>query len=178
MPKLLRVELTPEQQDELRGRLRAHQVPWHTRLRLECVRWSDAGLSVPQIAERVECHQVTVREALHRFADGGFVALDDAPRPGRPPILTRADMDALEAMLDAAAAQGRTVTAGAAADWLTTERGVSVSAAWLTVLLRRDGFRPKRTRDWLRHLADPVLQQAARARLEDLQPCSWRRTRR
>jgi len=178
MPKLLRVKLTPEQRDELRRRLRAREVPWHTRLRLECVRWSDAGLTVPQIAERAECHQVTVREALHRFQDGAFAALDDAPRPGRPPTLTRADLDALEAMLDAAAAQGRTVTAGAATDWLEAERGVCVSAAWLTVLLRRDGFRWKRTRDSLRHLADPVLQQAARAQLEDLQPCSWRRTRR
>jgi transposase len=133
---------------------------------------------VPQIAERVQCHQVTVRQALHRFEHGGFAALDDAPRPGRPPTLTRADLDALEAMLDAAAAEGRTVTAGAAADWLKAERGVTVSAAWLTVLLRRDGFRPKRTRDSLRHLADPVGQQAARAHLEEVQPCSWRRMRR
>lgn len=178
MPKLLQVELTPEQRDELRGRLHTREMPWHTRLRLECVRWSDAGLTVPQIAERVECHQVTVREALHRFEHGGFADLDDAPRPGRPPTVARADLDALEAMLDAAAAEGCTVTAGAATDWLKAERGVIISAAWLTVLLRRDGFRWKRTRDSLRHLADPVLQQAARAHLEDLQPCSWRRMRR
>ena len=139
------------------------------------MRWSDAGLTVPQIAQRVECHQLTVREALRRFAAGGFAALGDAPRPGRPPTVTRADLGALEAMLDTAAAQGCTITAGAAADWLRAHRRVTVSAAWLTVLLRRDGFGWKRTRDSLRHRADPVLQQAAR--LEDLQPCSWQRTR-
>jgi transposase len=158
LPKLLRVELTPEQRDELRARLRAREVPWHTRLRLECVRWSDAGLTVPQIGQQVERHQVTVREALRRFAAGGFAALGDAPGSGRPPTVARADLDALAAMLDAAVAQGHTVTAGAAADWLATERGVRVSAAWLTVLLRRDDFRWKRTYDSLRHPADPVLQ--------------------
>ncbi|MFJ7903905.1 hypothetical protein ACIQ6V_26000 [Streptomyces sp. NPDC096198] len=52
-----------------------------------------------------------------------------------------------------------------------------VSAAWLTELLRRDGFRWKRTRDTLRHKTDPVLQQAARARLEGLRPYRWTRTR-
>jgi hypothetical protein len=53
---------------------------------------------------------------------------------------------------------------------------VEISPAWLTELLHREGFRWKRTRDTLRHKADPVLQQAARAKLEDLRPCGWRRT--
>ncbi|WP_420713053.1 winged helix-turn-helix domain-containing protein [Streptomyces sp. MMG1121] len=52
-----------------------------------------------------------------------------------------------------------------------------MSAAWLTELLRREGFRWKRTRDSLRHKADPVLQQAARAQLEDLRMYGWRPTR-
>ncbi len=45
---------------------------------------------------------------------------------------------------------------------------MDLDSSWLSVLLHRDGFRWKRTRDSLRHLADPVLQQAARAKLEDL----------
>ncbi|WP_432034081.1 winged helix-turn-helix domain-containing protein [Streptomyces antibioticus] len=40
---------------------------------------------------------------------------------------------------------------------------MEISADWLWELLRRDGFRWKRTRDSLRHKADPVLQQAAKA---------------
>ncbi|MFF3247758.1 winged helix-turn-helix domain-containing protein [Streptomyces sp. NPDC002870] len=57
------------------------------------------------------------------------------------------------------------------------ERDVRVSAAWLTELLHREGFRWKRTRDSLRHKADPVLQQAARDQLEDLRIYGWRPTR-
>ncbi|UUU26537.1 winged helix-turn-helix domain-containing protein [Streptomyces sp. DSM 40750] len=70
---------------------------------------------------------------------------------------------------------GRTWTAAALCDWLRAERGVRVGAAWLTELLHRDGFGWKRTRDTLRHKADPVLQQAARAQPEDLRPYGWRR---
>lgn len=44
-------------------------------------------------------------------------------------------------------------------------------------LLRREGFRWKRTRDSVRHKADPILQQAARAQLEDLRTCGRPRTR-
>jgi hypothetical protein len=61
-----------------------------------------------------------------------------------------------------------TWTARKLCDWRERERGVRVPAAWLAELLHREGFRWKRTRDSLRHLADPVLQRAARARLEDL----------
>ncbi|MEV7395439.1 winged helix-turn-helix domain-containing protein [Streptomyces sp. NPDC091215] len=71
---------------------------------------------------------------------------------------------------------GTTWTAPALCDWLRAERGVEISADWLAELLHRDGFRWKRTRDSLQHKADPVLQQAARAQLEDLRPCGRKRT--
>ncbi|GAA2359443.1 IS630 family transposase [Streptomyces violaceusniger] len=125
-------------------------------------------MTVPQVADLLECNNVTVRGAVHRCEDGGFETLADAPRPGRPPSITREDRKALAALLDESACQGRTWTTAALCDWLRAECGVRAGAAWLTDLLHRDGFRWKRTRDTLRHTADPVLQQAARARLEDL----------
>ncbi|MFG2368161.1 winged helix-turn-helix domain-containing protein [Streptomyces mirabilis] len=95
-----------------------------------------------------------------------------------PASVTCEDREALAALLDESARQGRTWTAAALCDWLAEERDVRVSAAWLTELLHRDGFRWKRTRDTLRHKADPVLQQAARAQLEDLRLYGWTCTRR
>jgi transposase len=176
VPKILRVELTADQQHEVRERLRRRDLAPHTRLRLECIRLMAWGMTVPDVAGLLECNHVTVRGAVHRFAEGGFDALEDAPRAGRPPSVGRADREALAALLDESARQGRTWTAAGLCDWLRAERGVEVSPAWLTELLHRDGFRWKRTRDTLRHKADPVLQQAARARLEDLRPYGWRRT--
>jgi hypothetical protein len=65
-------------------------------------------MSVPEVPDLVECHQVTVREAVHRFQHGGFDALDDAPRPGRPSSLTGADRKALAELPDCArATRGR-----------------------------------------------------------------------
>lgn len=168
MPKLLRVELSADQHAEVRRRLADRGLAPHTRMRLECVRLSGQGRTVAEIADILELHRATVREALHRFGDGGWDGLPDAPRPGRPPRVGRADLDAMEAMLDRAAAVGQTWTLPALAEWLARERGVMVESSWLSVLLRRDGFRYKRTRDSLRHKADPALQAAAWARLEGL----------
>jgi transposase len=172
MPKLLKVELSPEQQAELRRRLHERDLAPHTRMRLECLRLSDKGMTVPQVADLVEVHPATVRKAIKAFLAAGFAALVDAPRCGRPPQLPRADLDALEAMLDACAQGGPTWTAPQLAHWLADQRGVHISPSHLAHLLRADGFRWKRTRDSLRHKANPILQMAARAQLEDLQPCS------
>ncbi|GAA1927824.1 helix-turn-helix domain-containing protein [Streptantibioticus ferralitis] len=168
MAKPLRVRLSPEQDAELRRRLRSRDLTVNERMRLECVRLSARGWTVPEIAPAVEKHQVTVRKALHRFLGGGFEAMADAPRGGRPPRWKREGLDALEAMLDAAAAEGTTWTLPALAEWLRRERGVDIDSSWLSVLLLRDGFRWKRTRDSLRHKADPALQAAAWERLEGL----------
>jgi len=174
MPRLLRISLSPEQEAELRRQLHRRDLAPHTRMRLECLRLSDKGLSVPQVAELLEIHQATVREALHRFGAGGLDALPDAPRIGRPPRASRADLDALEEMLDAAAAAGQTWTLPAIAGWLERTRGVALSSSWLSVLLHRDGFRWKRTRDALWHKANPALQQAAREELEGLRLAAGR----
>ncbi|MEI5100903.1 helix-turn-helix domain-containing protein [Streptomyces sp. PmtG] len=132
----------------------------------------DRGKTVTEVADLLECNPVTVRAAVHRFEKGGLDGLADAPRPGLPArILGPEDRVELAVLLDVSAAAGITWTAPALRDWLRDERGVEISAYWLWQLLRRDGFRWKRTRDSVRHQADPVLQQAARAELEDLRPC-------
>ncbi|MER5418143.1 helix-turn-helix domain-containing protein [Streptomyces virginiae] len=106
---------------------------------------------------------------MHRFAAGGVAALADAPRCGRPPKVTTADLDAVEEMLDAAAADGGpSWTLPRPAAWLQRERGVEIHSAQLSALLKRDGFRYKRTRASLQHKADEVLQRIAKDQLEGL----------
>ncbi|MFD9868264.1 helix-turn-helix domain-containing protein [Streptomyces niveus] len=142
------------------------------------MRFFDRGRSTAEVADLLECHPVTVRAAVHRFAAGGIAALPDAPRPGRPArLLTGQDRATLTGLLDESAAKGITWTVPALRDWLRAERGVEVSADWLNELLHREGFRWKRTRDSVRHKADPVLQQTARIQLEDLRTYGWQRTR-
>jgi transposase len=169
MPKLIRIRLMPEQREELNQRARAHTVAPRLRERLEMVRLSDLGQTIPQIAHTLGHHEQTVRKYLKAFLSKGFDALPDRPISGRPPTVTRADLDALGHLLDAAAARGETWTTPRLRHWLATERGIQISTGRLGVLLRRERVRWKRTKQSVRHRQkDPTLQDAAKAHLESL----------
>src|SRR5215218_5399943 len=108
---MIRVELTPAQRDESRARDR-----------LEMVRLADAGWTVPVIARHLGWHEQTVRKYVKVFLADGFGALPDRPRPGRPPVVTAAHLDALEELLDAG---DRTWTTPQLVARLARERGRS-----------------------------------------------------
>jgi transposase len=133
--------LTPDQQAELRTRLRQATMAPRLRVRLQCVKLRDQGWPVPQIAEQVAVSQATVRRALGRVVAGGLDALADRPRAGRPPRLSGQDLGAVEALLRQAAARGQVWTAGQLAAWLAGCRGVQVSPGRLGALLRARGWR-------------------------------------
>jgi transposase len=172
MPKIIGVRLTPEQRDDLNQRARAPALAPRLRDRLEMVRLSDLGQTIPQIAQTLGVHEQTVRKYRKAFRAGGFEALPDRPLPGRPPTVTRADLDALGQLLDAAAAHGQTWTKTHLVRWLAHERGVTISPQHLGVLLRRARFGWKRPKRSVRHLQqDPALQDAAAAHLESLSLC-------
>ena len=172
MPKLIRVRLTTAQREELferQQRLPAASRVWK---RLEMVRQADWGTRAPTIAERLGVDVQTVRAFLKRFQAGGFAALTDRPRTGRPPRLGSADLAAVEALLDRDAAGERTWTLPQLTDWLARERGIRISASRLSRLLRARRFRWKRTKRSLQHKADPVRQQEKTADLQTLEDCA------
>ena len=107
MPKIIRVTLTEEQLAELNERARSRALAPQERERLEMVRLSHLGLTVPRIAAHLGRHPQTVRRVVG-FQAGGFASLPDRPRSGRPAVLTGPVLAALERRLDADAAAGRT----------------------------------------------------------------------
>ncbi len=139
---MIRVVLTPAQHEDLRARTRETGTAPRTRDRLEMVRLADAGWSVPRIARHLGCHEQTVRKYVKAFLADGFAALPDRPRPGRPPTVTAAHLDALAALLDAG---GRTWTTPQLVDWLGREHGVRVHPDHLSRLLHARRFGWKRT---------------------------------
>ena len=163
---MYRVQLSPAEREELQARTRAPGLAPQTRDRLEMVRLSDAGWSVPRIARHLGCHEQTVRKYIKAFLAGGFERLRDRPRPGRPRRLTEAHLEALDQLLDETE---RTWTTPQLVDWLRREHGVSVHPDYLSVLLKRRRFRWKRTKRSLTHKqGDPTLQAAAETALEEL----------
>jgi transposase len=169
MPKIIRVSVTPEQREELNRRSRAHLLAPRRRCRLEMVRLSDLGHTIPQIAMTLDQHEQTVRKYIKAFLTDGFTALEDAPRAGRPATLTATHLRALEELLDESATLGRTWTLPQLVDWLQSHFGLTISPAWLSVRRTARKFRWKRTQRSVRHKQkDPDLQAQKEADLETL----------
>jgi transposase len=163
-----RIKLTAEQRQELHRRARERVISPRLRDRLEMIRLSDLDWSVPKIAAYLGTHEQTVRKYVKTFLANGFVALPDRPRPGRPPRLLAAHLEAVAELLDAAAEHGQTWTAPRLATWLAETHRVRVAPEYLATRLRARRFRWKRTKRSVHHKADPDLQAQARADLEVL----------
>lgn len=141
--------------------------------RLEMLRLSDLGRSVPEVARDLGLHEQTVRKYVTAFlaaeaaAPGsGWDVLPDRRRPGRPPTLTEAHLLAVERLLDEAAARGeRTWSAPRLARWLEDAHHVRVAPKYLAERLNARGFRWKRTKRTVQHKADPDRQAQAKADL-------------
>src|SRR5205823_2043316 len=92
---MYRVELTPEAKQELIRRAHEPSVKPRTRDRLEMVRLSAAGMSIPAIARHLEIGEACVRFWIKRCIEGGFDALPDRPHPGLPCTLKPAMIEAI-----------------------------------------------------------------------------------
>jgi transposase len=163
---MIRVALTDAQREEIGARAHAPDVTPRLRDRLEMVRLADAGWAIPRIARHLGCHEQTVRKYVKAFLADGFAALPDRPRPGRPPRVTAAHLDALEALLDAG---GRTWTTPQLVAWLNREHGVPVHPDHLSVLLHRRRFGWQRTVTSVAHKRrDPAAYDAKVVELDGL----------
>ena len=157
---MYRIALSEEQRRELRARTRPKGLAPSTRDRLEMVRLSDAGWSVPRIARHLGQHEQTVRLWIKAFLAGGFDALPNKPRGGKQSALTGAMLQSVRAEV---AKGGRTWTAAQLAEWIAERHGVRLSADRLRRHLRRAKISWQRTSRTLRHKQDPqeVAEQGA-----------------
>ena len=159
---MYRVSLTEEQRDDLRRRLRSHNLEPRTRERLEMVSLSDAGWSIPRIARHVRRSEERVRFWIKKFLQEGFDALPDQPHLGQRSGIPEATLQALRAHME----QGdRAWTLPQAVQWLQDEHQVTVGRGWLGTLLRRAGWSYYRTQRQLRHKQDPAAVATGREAL-------------
>jgi transposase len=163
---MYRVTLTPAQRAELQQRTRQRDLTPSTRDRLEMVRLSDAGWSVPRIAGHLSLHEQTVRTWIKAFLAGGFEALPNHPRGGGTSALTPAIVEAVRADV---ARGDRTWTARHLADHIASQYGVRLSPNRLRVHLWRANLSWQRTSTSLKHKQDPDAVAAKRAELEALE---------
>lgn len=163
---MYRITLSDEQRQELQRRTRTVGLAPSTRDRLEMIRLSDAGWSVPKVARYLGQHEQTVRGWIKAFLAGGFDALSNKPRGGKQSALTATML----ATVRAEVANGqRTWTAAQLADWVADHHGVRLSTDRLRVHLRRAKLSWQRTSRSLRHKQDPVAVAERQAVLDDLE---------
>ena len=163
---MYRVQLSDEQQRDLQRRTRAPGIRARTRDRLEMVRLSHSGHSVPQIARHLGISEKRVRHWIKTFLADGFEALTDRPPVGRSSRLTPAIRAAVRQEL---AKGDRTWTGAQLAEWIAQQFSVRVSAAHLRRFRRRWQLSWKRTARSVKHKQKPEAVAAKKQELEALE---------
>ena len=147
------ITLTDEQHHDLRQRTRQAGIAASLRDRLEMVRLSDAGWSVPKIAQHLGAHEHTVRVWIKAFIADGFAALSNKPRGGDTSDLTPAMLATVRTEIG----QGtRTWSASAIADWVAVHHRVRLSPGRMRVHLKRAKLSYQRTARSLKHKQHPA----------------------
>lgn len=159
---MYRITLTDDQLHELNRRAHQSGVAPSTRDRLEMVRLSHIGWSVPRIARHLGQHEQTVRRWVRAFRTGSFEALVDKPHPGLASALTPALLEMVRAQL---LKSDRTWTGPQLAEWLEQEHQVRLSADRVCFHLKRARIAYKRSARSLKHQQDPVALEASKASL-------------
>jgi transposase len=146
------VALTEEQVTELIRRRRDPATRPRVRDRLEMIRLSNMGWSIPRIAQHLELTESRVRHWIKTFLTEGFDALCDRKGVGVKPRLTK---EILEELRHLVGQDGRTWTAAQVNDWLQEHHGLSLNSRYLSEVLVRNGMSYKRTTRTVRHKQKP-----------------------
>ena len=162
---MYRVALTEEQVTELTRRRRDPATRPRVRDRLEMIRLSHAGWSIPRIARHLELTESRVRHWIKTFLTEGFEGLSDRKGVGVKPRLTR---EILEQIRQVVEQDGRTWTAAQVNQWLQEHHGFSMNCRYLSEVLVRNGLSYKRTARTVRHKQKPEQVADRKADLETL----------
>ena len=160
---MYRVRLDEPARRELRRRAHESGVMPRTRDRLEMVRLSDAGWSIPKIAQHFSMSERCVRRWIKTFLAEGFDALPDRPHVGQKSALTP---EILAAIGTEVSKGERTWTAPQIADWIEQHFALRLSPPWISRRLRREKIAYKRTSRTLGHKQDKEQVASKRADLE------------
>lgn len=135
MPAPLQVKLTVEEDTTLRELILAEGVPRRTRQRAIAVRLNGSGWKVGQIAQHLQMHEHTVRNAIRRWQTIGLHGLWEKRRRGRQRRWQAADVEAVERWLH----EKRSYTSQQLCQKLAWERNVQLSQRTMSRLLQKRG---------------------------------------
>ncbi len=175
MPKLSTPRPLTLEEEEAVGRLaRSRTAPARAVERARIVWLARQGRRVPAVAREVGVSEATARRWLKRFAERGLDGLADAPRAGRPPTYTPAEVgEVVAASLtkpDDLGLPFGSWTLDRLAAYLNEERGIPIKRSRIGEVLVAEGLRWRTQETWFGERPDPEFA-AKRGR-------SWPSTRR
>lgn len=147
----------------LQSRVRRGSTPQKMVLRSLIVLLAADGHTNAGIAAEVDVHLDTVRKWRTRFHRHGIGALADAPRSGRPPVYTPADIAAVKAWACQIPADHTVPIARWSTPELATRMatdGIAVSVSTVRRWLAEDALKPWQYRSWIA-VRDPNFEVKA-----------------
>jgi transposase len=143
------VSLEPEQWAELEATMQSPACDKRYWQRLYSVKLNAQGYTLAQISELLEVHYNSVYQWVTRYEEEGVAGLKDRPISGRPPLLSEADRQQVEAFIQETPQQPKVVLARVAA-----ELGKSISRATLRRTLKALDHPYRRVKKSLRSKRD------------------------
>lgn len=165
MPAPLRVVLTDAEDLTLTQLRYATTVPHRTRDRAHMIRLNAQGWNVPALAKIFECHEHTVRAALRRWENNGLGGLWETAGRGAKCKWHPSDLAYLEQCLEV---EARTYNSLQLSEKLAQQRNVQLSPDRLRRVLKKKGWRWKRTCHSHKGKQDPEKCRLKQADLDTL----------
>jgi transposase len=160
--------MRPGERQMLQAKLRTRTLPMRLYQRYRIIVEAARRYTVPQIVDRLSCHEQTVYLWLHRFNTSGFETFERPTNPfGREPFLLGPQVRALvKVALSRPTDLGLPFT-----EWSTAKltaycrkRGLlpPITDEWVRRVLRREGVTPQRLKTW-KASPDPAFEAKKRA---------------
>lgn len=170
MPPSRRIQLTEEDDDQLRE---VEQNPYFrpkVRLRAQVLRLSGRGSNMSAIASYTGRSRASIARDFDRWTERGLEGLLDGAAPGNPPRVTEEARNYMERRLS----EDRTWNATQLAEAIKEEFSVEVTPEAVRQHLLSMGYSWKRTRYAPAKEPDPDEEREAREGLEGLKKGLWR----
>lgn len=139
---------------------------------MEAARLLQQGIPEAEVARRVGVHRQSVNRWARQLAEGGRPALKRAPRTGRPPQLSAADLQRIQQSLkrgpQALGYRTGLWTAWRVADLIERECGVKYSTVQAWRVLRALGWSPQRPTGRALERNEPAIRRWKRERWPEL----------
>lgn len=164
MPAFLTLRsLTDDEIRSIERLAHARMEPARTVERAQIVWRAHQGERVPAIARALGSTAATVRLWLKRFQTAGVAGLTDAPRGGRPPTYTAAEVGAIVAASltnpDDLGLDFGSWTLDRLTAYLQERQGIGIGRTRVGAMLRAEGVRRRTQETWFGDRVDPEFVQ-------------------